>query len=235
MKIYLTDPTQLQTAEKECAPFWERALRLVEDERRVRILSTGASLRRGTLLAGGLLLQYGVAEAAETAGASGIPEEGEREFRFLEIPEVVDRLEALGHVRQYSLNFGPWGKPCFAEEGKTMPFFNLSHSGRYLALALSRREVGIDLQETARKADFKALADRFFTPAERSKLGESPDPEAFYRLWVRKEAYGKCTGEGLAGALPMNLTDEGLRLLAGFAITEPLAPEGYRLCVCERT
>lgn len=60
-------------------------------------------------------------------------------------------------------------------------------------------EVGIDAESLLRKvSDRDALARRFFTSEEYASYLEATDHTlAFFRIWTRKEAFIKCTGEGL--------------------------------------
>jgi 4'-phosphopantetheinyl transferase len=78
---------------------------------------------------------------------------------------------------------------------------SVSHSGSLLACAVAPAgEVGVDVQFPARHHHTEEIAREWFTPAECAWLRRAPR-DAFYRLWVLKEAYLKCTGEGLAGGL----------------------------------
>lgn len=81
------------------------------------------------------------------------------------------------------------GKPYLAENRL---YFNLSHSGKLIAAAVSEREIGLDIQlrdEAPRPAIFRRL-----TPAEKQ--------EDFFKLWTAKEAYVKYKGGTLAAMLP---------------------------------
>lgn len=94
---------------------------------------------------------------------------------------------------KYSISFDAL---CFGEHGKpylegTPLHFNLSHSGKLLAVAVSDLEVGIDVQERTEKG-YPFLRMRL-TPAERE--------EDFFRLWTAKEAYVKLRGTTLAHTL----------------------------------
>ncbi len=80
---------------------------------------------------------------------------------------------------------------------------NWSHSGPWLALAMSRHgRVGVDLEMI--RDDFPALevAEAFFTAEENRALRTAPDQaarqELFYALWTAKEALMKGTGLGAA-------------------------------------
>ena len=59
-----------------------------------------------------------------------------------------------------------------------------------------------------REIEVEKLAERFFSESERRALRRLPGDElraAFFRVWTRKEAYIKATGEGLG--LPLDQFD----------------------------
>jgi len=79
--------------------------------------------------------------------------------------------------------------------------FNLSHSGNLVVLALAQgREVGIDIELIKPPENLTELAARVFSPAELAGWQTLPvarQPAAFFSNWTRKEAWLKCTGQGL--------------------------------------
>lgn len=81
--------------------------------------------------------------------------------------------------------FTKMGKPYF-ENG---PFFNISHSGNFIVMAVSTKEVGVDIEENVAK-DMTPLL-RIFNEAEAKVIKEHSD---FYYLWCAKESLIKCTG-----------------------------------------
>lgn len=97
------------------------------------------------------------------------------------------------------------GKPLLAWPQGSGVRFNVSHSDALALCAVSRdREVGVDVEALRPLPDAEALAQRFFSPAERVHLGrQSPERrlEAFFCCWTRKEAYLKALGCGLLKAL----------------------------------
>ncbi|MFU8843555.1 MAG: 4'-phosphopantetheinyl transferase family protein [Bacteroidales bacterium] len=80
--------------------------------------------------------------------------------------------------------------------------FNLSHSGKWVVVAVSVHEVGVDI-EKIEKARFE-VAKRFFSRDEYQQLqslhGEVKNFQ-FYSLWTVKESYLKYLGKGLTQAL----------------------------------
>jgi 4'-phosphopantetheinyl transferase len=113
---------------------------------------------------------------------------------------VGERPAAL----RFTLN--PYGKPALAGGGLR---FNASSSGRVALYVVSRdREVGCDVER--RRAGFAgdAVAEQFFSPAEREALralGPGRRLAAFFDCWTRKEAYVKARGLGLS--LPLDSFD----------------------------
>ena len=89
----------------------------------------------------------------------------------------------------------------YTEKGKPFisygsPFFNISHTDGCIFIAISDREIGIDA-EVKRAFDSK-VADRYFSQAENTYVSAAVDKDVAYtRIWTRKEAYVKYTGEGI--------------------------------------
>jgi len=75
-------------------------------------------------------------------------------------------------------------------------YFNISHCSRAVAVAMSYRDVGVDVEGRRRFSD--GLLTRSMSEAEQEEVRSSADPEAtFARLWTRKEAYFKWLGTGI--------------------------------------
>lgn len=89
----------------------------------------------------------------------------------------------------------PNGKPRF----NSLPLhFSISHSGGLAAVALSGRNIGIDVEYVDAHRNISAISKRFFSAEEHLWLSESNSPtEDFFSLWTKKEALAKLTGEGL--------------------------------------
>ena len=105
--------------------------------------------------------------------------------------------------------------------------FNLSHAGRYVAVALCIAErteelprVGIDLECARPRLRPERLARRFFHLAEIRHLENCAFSEAeFLALWTKKEAFLKLTGAGLAGNLQAINTLDPIRLSPAVSFT----------------
>jgi 4'-phosphopantetheinyl transferase len=141
---------------------------------------------------------------------------------------------------------GPHGKPVLAGDHAGRLHFSLSHSGLAVAVAAGDAPVGVDLEEVRPRAATD-LAARFFSEDERRLVAGAADPgAAFVRLWTRKEALLKATGEGITGGLASvpALSPPGadptapLRVVrAGrdWTITDLDAPPGYAAAVATVT
>lgn len=116
--------------------------------------------------------------------------------------DLIDKVSVLDN-----------GKPYFIDE--TDLYFNMSHSENMVMLALGNSQIGCDIQ--CCQKGIRGIADRFYTPGEKEYMYgvEGPFPKTddlgsdanndsgeildrFYRIWTRKEAYIKLTGEGLS-------------------------------------
>lgn len=79
--------------------------------------------------------------------------------------------------------------------------FNLSNSEELAVVAfVAGDEVGADVEKLRPMPDALAIAERFFSAAERQVLAAVPEAlreQAFFRAWTRKEAYLKAVGTGI--------------------------------------
>lgn len=110
-------------------------------------------------------------------------------------------------------DYSAHGKPSLAVASAKMPLqFNVSHSGELVLIALARgRVVGVDVERIRTDMEVKGIAERFFSPGERTALAAldaSVQHDAFFACWTRKEAYIKARGEGLS--LPLDQFDVSL-------------------------
>jgi 4'-phosphopantetheinyl transferase len=96
-----------------------------------------------------------------------------------------------------------YGRPEIDNEALGPPLrFNLSHTEGLIACAVVlERDVGIDVETTARNAHTLAIAERFFSADECRELRALAPPaqyDRFFDYWTLKEAYIKARGMGLA-------------------------------------
>lgn len=89
------------------------------------------------------------------------------------------------------------GKPYFVD----IPLeFSLSHSGQMWMCIVSDSPCGLDLQQI-RACSFEAVASRQYSEEEQHYTALW-GIEGFFDIWVRKEAFVKCTGQGLFSHMP---------------------------------
>lgn len=93
----------------------------------------------------------------------------------------------------------PGGKPTLADAELA---FNLSHSGGWALIGLSRAgPIGVDIEMLAPISNMADLARRNFTQDEHHQFLQLPHQErltGFLRGWTRKEACLKALGSGLS-------------------------------------
>lgn len=115
---------------------------------------------------------------------------------------------------------------------------SLSHSGRMVAVALSDRPVGCDVQETA-VPSLERVSRRFLSDAEKELVdGVSAEERQalLVRLWTLKESVVKLTGDGLLMSFSaLDLSLDGRVTLKGepsYFFSEYDGADGYHAAVC---
>lgn len=164
------------------------------------------------------------------------------------------------YVKKWSRKDGPWERvlacilkrdyqmePCPEivrdEMGKpylknNAIFFNVSHSGEYLAIAVSDGPVGIDIQKGRNIRE--GMYRRVVRQEEQALIGRERQRD-FLRLWTLKESFVKAEGKGLR--IPMKeyffvkekdryfVNYHGQKALWTFNIEEELLKD-YFISVC---
>ena len=119
-------------------------------------------------------------------------EQVEKALRFKNEKDQIRSLLSSYLINQLSkepLLYNEMGKPYY-ENG---PHFNVSHSGKYVMMAVSTREIGIDIEENIPKD--MSLLTKIFNEAEAKMIKEHAD---FYYLWCAKESLIKCMGSSIS-------------------------------------
>ena len=130
----------------------------------------------------------------------------------------------------------PQGKPVLPRDPQV--HFSVSHTGNLFGCVISDAPVGLDIQMVT-GANARRLAGRYFTDAEIEWINGGCETTAddvfadrFFRLWCRKEAYAKLTGEGLA----VVVRGEPVVDRPDLEFTDLVLGDGIYGCVCcERT
>lgn len=112
-----------------------------------------------------------------------------------------DYLATVVHDSAASLRIEKteFGKPFLPDYPELS--FNMSHSGDSLAIAISTEcQLGVDIECYKARNGWDGLVNKCFAPEEIAfwydlDIGERD--AAFYRFWVKKEAFVKAVGKGI--------------------------------------
>ncbi len=251
---YLLDITEFTDAENGEA-LLARAFLHIDEERRRKAHGIRPGKARAASVGAGLLLQAAVRDGDREACS---------QWRRYSVNELMDFLQEKPPL-ELAYVYGREGKPYFRD----LPFyFNLSHSGDYVLCVVSEAEIGADIQQHRRREKEKdregsggsernafgdssavlgRLASRFFSERECAALNRAgaEREQLFFRLWARKEAYGKLTGKGVTGVLGMDMLPEtgqeedkllsgegGFSREKGIFWEEYGSIEGYSIALC---
>lgn len=96
------------------------------------------------------------------------------------------------------------GKPYFVD----IPLdFSLSHSELMWMCMFSQQPCGLDVQYV-KDCKYEEIAGRVYTPEEQHYV-ELWGLEGFFEVWVRKEAFAKCLGQGILSDMPSVVNKKG--------------------------
>ena len=142
-------------------------------------------------------------------------EEKGRTSRFYEARHRIEYAAAHAMARILIGEYlgRPSGSIGFIRAANGKPGLILDHSDPALRFNTSRtagaalfafalqREVGVDIEKIERRPHFREVCARTLSPAERDSLNKISEEQerirAFHRLWARKEAVLKASGDGL--------------------------------------
>ena len=121
--------------------------------------------------------------------------------------------------------------------------FNVSHAGDIALIAISKYEIGVDIEFIDNEFNYTEILPTVFSKEEMKLIHESKNKRhSFYKFWTRKEAIVKAIGRGIDDALikiPVinQLHTVPLNLMAGYDIVRVLSfdiSENYvaSLAVC---
>ena len=97
-----------------------------------------------------------------------------------------------------------YGKPYI--EGHPV-HFNVSHTGNMWMCMVGQAPCGLDIQQAA-ECNFERIARRHFSRDEQDYV-RLWGIDGFFRIWTRREAYGKYTGRGFYGKMPPFVDSKG--------------------------
>jgi 4'-phosphopantetheinyl transferase len=157
-------------------------------------------------------LRESTLSADETQRASRFHFDVDRDRFVVSHASLRNILARYLHCEPNQITFqkNEYGKPFVLSNPKLQ--FNLSHSGDYALIAVTREcKVGIAVERLREDMELENIASRFFSPGEVSELmALSPEhrTSGFFNCWTRKEAYIKAQGLGLS--LPLDSFDVSL-------------------------
>ena len=173
-------------------------------------------------------------------------EEAERAARFVfpGLGEVwtgarVLLREVLGRATlipaaDVRIRVGEFGKPSV--EGVE---FSLSHTGSVVLIGLGDLPLGVDMEKIPEQRTVDQVGSSFHPREAAELLGLPADerPEAFARVWVRKEALLKAIGTGLSRGISRDYVGAGTvpgTPVAGLRIHDVALPgmSEYRAALC---
>lgn len=117
---------------------------------------------------------------------------------YLLLQEALKKEYGIREVPEFI--YGPHGKPAL--KGHPEIHFNLSHCRQAALCVVSDRPVGCDVESVPAVLDMDLCRYCFNEEETAGILSSENPPLAFTKLWTRKEAYLKLTGEGLTDNLP---------------------------------
>jgi len=186
MLITRMDITGLMNPETEV-----RACAFLNEERKAHALSFHKEKNRAQSVGAWLLFTYTlhrwlpVAAETQDMGVALVVTE-------FNVEKVLKELRALPLPEREKLLWA--SKVCIGEHGKPYLqnnsdiFFNLSHSGDYVLCGIADRQIGVDIQKRHDK-DVSGVKEKIHNAQD--------EDEDFFLLFSAKEAFCKCTGEGL--------------------------------------
>jgi 4'-phosphopantetheinyl transferase len=141
-------------------------------------------------------------EEKDTSGRFRFNADRERFIFGRGVLRVVSSRYLYIHPGNITLEYGKYGKPCFApQQNQGNLQFNLSHAGDMVFIGITRNAtIGVDIEKIKTTDGMAAIIRRFAPKSVQVRYdGAAPTkkPEIFYRWWTRKEALGKARGCGL--------------------------------------
>ncbi len=185
------------------------ACAFLNEERKAHALSFHKEKNRAQSVGAWLLFTYSLHRWLQVPGqekqmtkeaADGMPAgvtETQGEGTALDVTEftvekILEDLRALPLTERKKLLWA--SKVCIGKHGKPYLqnssdiFFNLSHSGDYVLCGIADRQIGVDIQKRHDK-DVSGVKEKIHNAQDKE--------EDFFLLFSAKEAFCKCTGEGL--------------------------------------
>ena len=133
------------------------------------------------------------------------------------------------HPAEITLHKNEFKKPLLEE--KYNFYFNVSHTNDQILIGFSRIGlIGVDMESIQTNVDWRMIARRYFSPAEKAKIDNAENPQyAFFELWTAKEAFMKGVGSGFQFPLHHYFIDYEDDEFGKVISTIPLYPPDWKI------
>jgi 4'-phosphopantetheinyl transferase len=122
------------------------------------------------------------------------------------------------------------GKPFYSGGKK----FNISHSGSFVTVAFSDKEIGLDIEKCA-DFDISAVFEYLHVQEKKFIVDSNNSCDAFFTVWTRKEAYLKAKGIGIVEGLNHeNCLEPSIGFEEKWFLTSLSIVEDYKLALCSQ-
>lgn len=109
---------------------------------------------------------------------------------------LKDVLKNELNITNYELTFNKYNKPYLKDSNI---YFNISHDKNTTILAISDKEIGVDIEYYTYK---ESVMKKYYNEFEQKEIINSNNKEyEFTRIWVMKEAFVKMKGQGISYGL----------------------------------
>ena len=196
---------------------YKKAYNIVTEGRRSKADKLRFNEDKCRCIAAGLLLNY------------ALRQEKVDNHSEIVMVDIIKACDGYDKSYDYKIKYQKKGKPYFKDYKELN--FNITHSGKYVACAISDTPIGIDME--GNRKDVCSIARRFFNKDESEWVcmaeSESEQKERFLKIWTFKEAYSKMTGDGIA----LCLKQPYFQSLKNLNVIEKSFEE-YRICVVKK-
>lgn len=224
---YIMSVKELAVSEHD-ESIWNPVIKCLDRGRLEKLENIRVLNKKAACAGAGLLLQWAFFRWNEEK-RERIDDE---EFTGISAITLNDIIREIKTPYNFEICYGLHGKPYIKEQ----PFFyNISHSGDYVFCAVSGQEIGADIQKKV-SGGGKGVAERFFSEREIAAVREIKDDagkrDLFYRLWTRKEALGKLSGDGIVSCVGKCLLELDKGIAAEYIWEEYDIIPDYNIVCC---
>lgn len=102
------------------------------------------------------------------------------------------------NAQNIEFKLGEYGKPYLPDNSI---HFNLSHTENKFVVVVSNEPLGVDIEHIKKRQGLAGLVDKCFSEIEQThwnNVSKQEKTALFYHFWVRKEAFVKAVGRGIA-------------------------------------